>query len=197
MIRNYVKIAWRNLIHNKVYSAINIGGLAVGMAVAMLIGLWIYDELSVNKYYQNYDRIAQVMRNRTINGETGTRSGLPIPVAGSLRTTYGDNFRHVILAWSTSLHTLTIGNQAFSKSGKFMTPEGPDMLSLKMLKGSRDGLKEPGSILLSESVALALFGEENPLHKTLAIDNTMTVEVTGAVPYVALASAFGMEKRRK
>ena len=53
MFRNYFKIAWRNLVRNKVYSAINIGGLAVGMAVAMLIGLWLRDELSFNKYHQN------------------------------------------------------------------------------------------------------------------------------------------------
>ena len=61
MIKNYFKIAWRNLVKSKGYSAINIGGLAIGMAVAMLIGLWIYDELSFNKYHKNYDSIAQVM----------------------------------------------------------------------------------------------------------------------------------------
>ena len=60
MIRNYFKIAWRNLIRNKGYSAINIGGLAVGMAVAILIGLWIYDELSFNKYHKNYNGIGQI-----------------------------------------------------------------------------------------------------------------------------------------
>lgn len=60
MPKNDLKIAWRNLIKNKGYSALNIGGLAVGMAVAMLIGLWIYDELSFNKYHKNYDGIAQI-----------------------------------------------------------------------------------------------------------------------------------------
>ena len=59
MLKNYFKIAWRNLFRNKISSFINIGGLTVGMAVAMLIGLWIYDELSFNKYHQNYDRIGQ------------------------------------------------------------------------------------------------------------------------------------------
>ena len=59
MIRNYLKIAWRNLARNTTYSAINIGGLAVGMTVAMLIGLWIYDELSYNNSHENYGRIAQ------------------------------------------------------------------------------------------------------------------------------------------
>ena len=65
MIRNYFKIARRNLVKNKVYSFINIGGLAVGMTVAMLIGLWVYDEVNFDKYHQNYDSIAQVRRYYT------------------------------------------------------------------------------------------------------------------------------------
>jgi len=179
MLRNYLKIALRNLVRNKGYAFINIAGLTVGMTVALLIGLWIFDELSVNTYHQNYERIAQVMRTRTINGQTETKSGLPIPAVNTLRTTYGDNFRHVVLAWWTSWHTLKAGNQVFSRSGKFMTPEAPDMFSLVMRQGSRDGLREPGSILLSESAARAVFGNGNPLHRTLTIDNTMTVKVTG------------------
>ncbi|MBO0930842.1 FtsX-like permease family protein [Fibrella aquatilis] len=179
MLRNYLKIAMRNLVRNKVYSAINVIGLAIGMAVAILIGLWIYDELSVNTYHQHYNRIAQVMRNRTVNGQVDTKSNVPIPLATSLQTDYGDVFSHVVLAWWTTRHTLSFKNQVFSKSGKFMTPGAPDMLSLKMLKGSLDGLTEPASILLSASVAEALFGEANPLHKTITIDNTMTVSVTG------------------
>jgi putative ABC transport system permease protein len=68
MYKNYFKIAWRNLFANKTSSFINITGLSVGMSVAMLIGLWIWDELSFDKYHQNYDRIAQVMQQRTNNG---------------------------------------------------------------------------------------------------------------------------------
>ncbi|WP_310587643.1 hypothetical protein [Fibrella rubiginis] len=60
MLRNYVKIAWRNLVKNKAFSFINIAGLSVGLAVAMLIGLWVWDELSFNKYHENYNRIVQV-----------------------------------------------------------------------------------------------------------------------------------------
>ncbi|CCH52450.1 Macrolide export ATP-binding/permease protein macB [Fibrisoma limi BUZ 3] len=190
MLRNYLKIAFRNLVKQKAYSFINIGGLAVGMAVAILIGLWIYDELSVNKSFQNYDRIAQLMRNRTINGETDTRAGLPIPLAQRLKDSYGESFRHVELAWWTSWHTIKLNNQVFSKSGKFMTPGVPEMLSLTMLKGSRDGLKEPGSILLSASVAQALFGDANPLHKTLTLDNTMTVNVTGVYEDIPAGNSF-------
>jgi len=72
MLKNYFKTAWRNLIKNKVYSFINIGGLAVGMAVAMLIGLWIYNELSINKHFKNYASLYQVIRHQSNEGEIAT-----------------------------------------------------------------------------------------------------------------------------
>ena len=65
MIQNYLKIAWRNLVKNKMYGLINIGGLAAGMAVAMVIGLWVYDEVSYNRSHKNYEHIAQVYRRNT------------------------------------------------------------------------------------------------------------------------------------
>lgn len=100
MLRNYLKIALRNLVRNKVYSAINIGGLAVGMAVAMLIGLWVYDELSYNKAFANYDRIAQMWQNQTFNGRIGTQEEMPPPLGKSLRTTYGTDFKRVVMSTS-------------------------------------------------------------------------------------------------
>ena len=78
MLKNYFKIAWRNLEKNKGYSAINIGGLAIGMAVAILIGLWIYDELSFNKFHKNYEHIAQVMIKGNFNGQGFSSAALLI-----------------------------------------------------------------------------------------------------------------------
>ncbi len=75
MLKNYFTIAWRNLRKSKIYSAINIIGLATGMAVAILIALWIWDELSFNNYYKNHQTIAQVMTTQTFNGGNGNRSG--------------------------------------------------------------------------------------------------------------------------
>ena len=69
MYKTYFKIGWRNLLRNKRYSFVNIGGLAMGMAVAILIGLWIHDELDFNKYHKNYNSIARVMRSLNMNGE--------------------------------------------------------------------------------------------------------------------------------
>jgi hypothetical protein len=71
MIKNYFKIAFRNLIKQKGYSFINIAGLATGMAVAISIGLWIWDELSYDKYHKNYNRIAQVWQHVIYNGNVG------------------------------------------------------------------------------------------------------------------------------
>src|SRR4249919_1323139 len=98
MFKNYLKIAWRNLGKNKVSSFINIGGLAVGMAVAMLIGLWIYDELSFDKYHKNYNHIAQVMQHQTFNGKVYSDQSIPFPLAGELRNNYGSNFKYLAMA---------------------------------------------------------------------------------------------------
>lgn len=186
MLRNYLKIAFRTLAKNKGYSVINIGGLAVGMAVAMLIGLWVYDELSFDKYHKNYDRIAQVMQNQTINGSISTSTAIPLPLATELRTKYGDHFRHVVLSSSTEGHILSVGNKKVWRSGNFIEPQAPDLFSLNMIKGTRAGLNEPYAILLSESVATALFGNSNPLGKLVKIDNQTALKVTGVyedLPY--------------
>src|SRR5258708_38533996 len=142
MIKNYLKIAWRNLIKNKVSSSINIGGLAVGMAVVMLIGIWIWDELSFDKYHKNYDHIAQVMQNVTNNGEVQTWRGMPYPLAAELRKSYGSDFKYVVMGTGSGNHILALGDKKLTKSGVFFEPQAPEMFSLKMLKDTRGGLKD-------------------------------------------------------
>ena len=179
MLRNYLKIALRNLVKNKAYSFINIGGLAMGMAVAILIGLWIYDELSYDTYFQNYDRIAKVMQNGTFNGEVFHGEYNPAPMGQELRTVYADDFTHVIMSSWTRDHILAYGDKKFTKTGNYLSADAPDMLTLKMISGTRAGLKDPSSILLSESVAQALFGASDPVGKLMKIDNKLDVKVTG------------------
>src|SRR5476649_2214553 len=125
MIKNYLKISWRNLIKNKVSSLINIGGLAVGMAVVILIGLWIYDELSFDTYHKNHSRIAQVIQNVTNNGEVQTWRQVPYPLAAELRKSYGSDFKHVLMSTGSGDHILALGDKKLTKSGAFMEPEGP------------------------------------------------------------------------
>ena len=179
MIKNYFKIALRNLVKNKVYSFINIFGLATGMSVAMLIGLWIYDEISFDKHHENYAQIAQVMQHNLYNGKKETQMSNPAVMAEEIRNNYGSDFKYVLQSSWNSSHILTAGEKKFTKNGSYFEPQVTEMLSLKMLKGTRNGLKEPYSILLSESVAKAYFGDTDPMDKVMRIDNKTDVKVTG------------------
>lgn len=179
MFKNYFKIAYRNLLKNKAYSFINIGGLAVGMAVALLIGLWIDDELSFNHYHQNHDRIAQVMQNRTIDGNKDTQPIVSIPLEDELRSKYDNDFKHLVIAFWNQEQVLSYGENKFTKLGNYMGKEAIQLFSLNMLKGTNEGLAEPGSILLSESTAKMIFGEEEAMGELMKINNDMDVEVTG------------------
>jgi len=188
MVSNYVKITFRNLLKNRFSALLNIGGLAVGMAVTMLIGLWIYDEVTFNKSHKNYDRIAMVMQHMVNNGETGTLNASPYPLATELRKNYGSDFKYVVLSKKES-HILNYGDKKLSRSGAFFEPDAPAMLSLKMLKGS-SGLNDPSSVLLSVSTANAIFGDADPIDKVIKLDNTIPVKVTGVYEDLPRNSSF-------
>ena len=103
MIRNYFKTAWRNIVKNKAQSIINVSGLSAGMAVAILIGLWILNEVSFDKNFKNYDRIAQVMQTENRNGEVNTIKGNGIPLPAGLRKSYAGDFKYVgLLSWQSN-----------------------------------------------------------------------------------------------
>ncbi len=190
MFKSYFKIAWRSLFRSKGYSMINIGGLAMGMAVAILIGLWIQDEVSFNKNHQNYNRIARVLQNATRDGMTGTGRAMPVPLAAELTKSFEDDFQYVVMSSYTSDHIISNGDRHFSESGNYMQPDAPEMLTLTMLKGTRSGLKELNSIMLSESLAERIFGSEDPINKLVAIDNKKEVKVTGVYQDLPRNSEF-------
>jgi putative ABC transport system permease protein len=190
MYKSYIKVGLRNLLRNKGYAAINIGGLALGMSVALLIGLWINDELAFNKYHKNYDRIARVMFHSTYNGQHGTTAWMPFPLGPELSKSFQDDFEHIVMSTFPEDHVLSYGDKKFGEQGQFMQVSAPEMLTLNIIMGSRAGLKNINSILLSESCAMALFGEEDPLDKVLEIDNRMDVKVTGVYEDLPKNSQF-------
>ena len=190
MIKNYFKIAWRNLLRNKASSFINIGGLSIGMAVALLISLWINDELSYDKNFANYKRIAQVMQNYTINNETGAGNSVPFPMGDELRKTYGSDFKNITMASWNSDHILACGERKLTMSGTFFEPAVIDMLSLKLINGSKTALDDPSSIMLSASSAKAFFGTADPMGKVIKIDNDFDVKVTGIYKDLPRNSSF-------
>jgi putative ABC transport system permease protein len=179
MLKIYLKLAWRNILKSKMHSFINIAGLAMGMMVALLIGLWIWDELTFNQYHKNYERITRVMYHTTFNGTTDTRSSMPIPLRKELESKYGSSFKHITLSATAWNNILSYGDKKLLRKGRFMEAGAPAMLSLHMLKGSLDGLKDPGAIMLSASAANALFGDADPINQILKMDNKAAVKVTG------------------
>jgi putative ABC transport system permease protein len=191
MLITHLKTALRNLARNRAASFINIGGLATGMAVAMLIGLWIWDEVSYDKGFEHHDRIARAMQNQWINNQTETWDGIAYPLGPELRKAYGNDFRHVVMSASTHGHILSSGEKNIRLSGNYMEPGVTDMLSLNMLKGSRDGLQDPESILLSRTAATALFGNADAMGKAITIDHKLLVKVTGIYEDLPSNSTFG------
>lgn len=190
MIKNYLKIAWRNLRKNKTFSVINIAGLSVGMAVAMLIGLWIRDEVTFSKNHTNYDRIVAVMQHQTFNGVIGTQTANPYLLGQEIRDQYGSDFKYVVMASWMNEFVLGYKDQSVSQTGNFFEPDFPEMVSLNMLKGTRGGLKDPASIMLSATAAKALFGDADPLDKLVKINNSLNVKVTGVYEDLPYNSAF-------
>jgi hypothetical protein len=96
MLHNYIKTSLRSLRANKTHSFVNIAGLAAGMAVTILIGLWIWDEVSFDKSNSHYDRIAQVLGHATMNGSVNTFPTQPVPEADVLRNDFGSDFKYVV-----------------------------------------------------------------------------------------------------
>ncbi|MCE7044627.1 ABC transporter permease [Dyadobacter sp. CY312] len=179
MLQNYIKIAFRNLVKNRTYSAINIVGLSVGMTTAILIGLWMWDELSFNKYHQHYDRIARVMQHQTYNGNTSTTPATPLPMRAALQNEHAAEFTHMASSSRTEDHILAVGDKKISRKGNWVEPDFPTMMSLRIVKGTAAGLDNPTSALLSESVAEALFGDQDPINQTMKVDNKNYFKVTG------------------
>jgi ABC-type antimicrobial peptide transport system permease subunit len=179
MFRNYLTIAWRNLIKNKLLSLINIGGLAVGMAVVMLISLWILDEVSFDRYHSNYHSIAQVLQNETNNGQIKTSFRVPYPLAAELSKNYGSDFKSVVMATPLRDYIITLGDKKLNEPGSFMEAGGPDLFTLNMLQGSHDAIKDPSSVLISASTAKVFFGDESPMGKVLQLNNMDNLKVAG------------------
>ncbi len=190
MFKNYLKIGWRNLLKNKAYSAINIGGLALGIAVTLIIGLWVHDELTYNNYFKNRDKIAQVFQSQTFNGQTGTGPAIPLPLEPALRDGYNDNFKHIMMASWTQSSYITYQETDLSRTGNYMQPMAPEVLNLEVIKGEKDGLRDINSIMLSESLANALFSNEDPIGKTVEIGNQYDLMVTGVYKDIPYNNAF-------
>jgi putative ABC transport system permease protein len=191
MFQNYLKTALRNLRRHKAHAAINIAGLTIGMAVALSIGIWIADELNFNKSIPRYDRIAQVFQASIQSGQKAVAWGEPVPLAEELRTHYASNFRYVVMGNWPGNHLMTMGTKVTTLFGRYMEGDAPYLLSLNMLRGSREGIREGYTIILSRSSATALFGDKDPMGGVVQIDNKQNLKVAGVYEDLPVNSSWG------
>jgi putative ABC transport system permease protein len=190
MLQNYFKIALRNIQRNAVYSFINIFGLSVGITCTILILLWIEDEVSYNHFLPNIDRIHQVWINATYDGEINAQNSVPLPAADGLRQT-DSRIKHAVTANWGSENLLAVGENRFKKRGLFATDEFLLTFRFPMIAGSREkALTEPNSIVVTQSLAKAFFGDKDPMNQLIRIDNAEELKVTAVLKDVPSNSSF-------
>jgi putative ABC transport system permease protein len=180
MLENYFKIAWRNLLKNKIYSIINVLGLAAGMAVAILIALWIWDEVTYDKYHAHHDQLGQIMTTYTDNdGKMTTGTAVCMPIGDELQRKYGSDFKNIAMTSWNFGHVLAVDEKKITAQGMWVESNFPSMFSVRMLKGNINALSDPSAILINASLAKTFFGDANPLNKIIRLDNKDNYTVAG------------------
>jgi ABC-type antimicrobial peptide transport system permease subunit len=178
MLKNYLKIALRHLRKSKGFSAINIIGLAIGMASAMLILLWIQNEMSHDRFHEKIDRLYIINNRDHFNGELWAWSNTPKIMGPSLKKDYPEveDFARV----NDNIFLLTVGEKHLNVLGYFTDPGFLTMFSYPLLRGNvGTALNNMYNIVITEKLAKKLFGKEDPMGKLIKIDSTDNFTVTG------------------
>jgi len=189
MLHSSLKIAWRQLRRSKSYALINIGGLAVGMAVVLMIGLWVWDELSFDRNHKNHDRLTQVWQMVNFDGNKGFYNSVPVPLAEELRTKYTGIEAAGITTYPRD-YVIMEGEKKLTQTGLFVEPDLPSMLSLEMTAGNVHALADKQSVLISASMAKALYGEKSPMEEVFRINDNLNVKVAGVYKDLPANSSF-------
>ena len=184
MLKNYFLTAWRNLLKTRGYSALNISCLAIGMAVALLIGLWVYDQYSYDKFLPDYQRLYQVRRNFNSNGKILNFTSTSIKLANTLHDQIPD-IEYVAIRSGHNDHVLLNKEQRMMLPGISVGSDFLKMFGYPMVTGDpATALREAYSIVLTRSTATALFGKDDPMGRMVRIDNQHDLKVTGVIENV-------------
>src|SRR5579872_1911816 len=180
MLQNFFKVTIRNLWRNKGFTIINVLGLAIGMASALLIGLWINNELSVDRFYSRKDRIYHLYSREMDDGHLDVWGRTPSPLAAELKASYPEvenasRFR--------SVYFLMIRDEArFNVEGAFADSGFLSILDFPLLEGDAvTALNAPHTIVLTQRLAKSLFAGEDPMGKTVVLDSNRNFRVTGVL----------------
>ena len=181
MLKNYFKIAWRNLFRHKGFAASNLLGLTIGMTCSILIFLWVHDEVSYDRFHANYDNIYQIIANRDFKNSVFTDKNMVFPLAKTLQSGY-PNIKNAVEMTYPQDHIIQYGDARLKKSGYTVSEHFFDVFTWKFLRGNAaTAITDPSSIVLTQSAANAFFGKDDPINKTLKIDNDRNYKVTAIV----------------
>ncbi len=186
MFRNFFKITIRNLRKNKIFSVINISGLALGLAVFLLIMLWVRNEKSYNGFHKDKDRIAAVMTNQSYGSkEVATFPAVPSLLAGVMNKDLPGVEYAAVSSWGDT-RQFTVNDKNFVEYGLHVSPEFLKIFSFPLLIGNAEKvLKEPNTILITEKLVKKYFGNENPIGKIITIERNKPYKVEGVLKDVA------------
>ncbi|PZX57696.1 MacB-like protein [Algoriphagus ratkowskyi] len=180
MLKNYIKIAWRNIVRSKSYAFINIGGLGIGMASAILILLWIQNETSMDREHPKSDRIYRMYNRDTFSGELWAWGTTPKVLGPTLEKDYPEVEQAVRINDADFL--FTVGDKKMNESGSFIDPDFLLVFDFPVLHGnSSTALEDPYNMVVTEDFAKKLFGTEMAVGQTVKIDSTDIFTVTAVL----------------
>jgi len=200
MLKNYFKIAWRNMQRHKAYSAINVAGLAIGLAACLLIFVVVQFELSYDKFQPNYKNIYRVVMQQKSGDAMEYYEGAPYPMSDALRADFPDaKFATIHTSYGSQI-TVPAHNTGISTDDKkftesagilFMEPQFFDMFKYNWLSGSASVLGAPGMAVINRSTANKYFGDwKNATGKIIRMDNRLTLKVAGVIEDAPANSDF-------
>ena len=190
MLKNYALITLRNLFRNKVYSFINIAGLSIGLTCSILILLWVQDEMSFDRFLPKADRLYQVWVQANYDGEINSWLSVPLPTSEAMKTADSHIQNATVTNWGGD-YLLTVDERPITQKGYYVGEEFLEMFEFPLLQGeAATVLDEPYSIVISQSTAKALFGDEDPMGQIVRLSDAHDLKVTGILEDVPTTSSF-------
>ncbi|MFC2125355.1 ABC transporter permease, partial [Bacteroidota bacterium] len=193
MLKNFFLITFRNLIRNRLYSITNIAGLSSGIACSILILLWISDELSYDKFHPKADRLYEVRVNTDFDNIIHTWNSLPLPTYTALRNE-DSNIKNTAITDRGTEHLLTVGEKKLIMNGISASEEFLNMFEFPLIVGDASTvLNDPTSIVITESTAKALFGDDDATNKIIHVDDQGDMKVAGILKDIPNNSSFDFD----
>ncbi len=190
MFKNYLLVTLRNLRKNATYSFINIAGLSIGIVCSILILLWVFDELSFDTFQPKANRLYQVWVNAHFDGKINSWTSVPQPTYEALKTEDSNILNTSITDWGGT-HLYTVGDNRIYKRAYYASEEFLEMFQFPLVKGDMTTvMDDPTSLVITESMAKVLFGDQDPINQTVRINNAHDLKVTGVLKDIPKNSTF-------